>query len=157
MAQPQRTIGAGWISLDRNRPRRAVFYGRVSTEHEAQLSALENQMQWYDDQAKYHPNWTIVCTHESGVGGSRVSQKQHTGNNRYNDHQDNNPECRFLVIHNTLDPFFHTYLAKGERAGCDPAAVNTTVKECGGVGSHLVLLHVLDYLLVTSCFNIPAE
>ena len=60
MAQPQRTIGAGWISLDRNRPRRAVFYGRVSTEHEAQLSALENQMQWYDDQAKYHPNWTIV-------------------------------------------------------------------------------------------------
>ena len=35
-------------------------YGRVSTEHEAQLSALENQMQWYDDQAKYHPNWTVV-------------------------------------------------------------------------------------------------
>ena len=31
--------------LDRNRPRNIVFYGRVSTEHEAQLSALENQMQ----------------------------------------------------------------------------------------------------------------
>ena len=29
--------------LDRNRERKAVFYGRVSTEHEAQLAALENQ------------------------------------------------------------------------------------------------------------------
>ncbi len=32
-------------TLDKNRPRTVVFYGRVSTEHEAQLSALENQMQ----------------------------------------------------------------------------------------------------------------
>lgn len=30
--------------LDRNRPRNVVFYGRVSPEHEAQPSALENQM-----------------------------------------------------------------------------------------------------------------
>jgi predicted site-specific integrase-resolvase len=45
--------------LDRNRERRMVFYGRVSTEHEAQLSALENQIQWYDDQAKYHKNWSV--------------------------------------------------------------------------------------------------
>ena len=39
--------------FDRNRERTIVFYGRVSTEHEAQLAALENQMQWYDDQANY--------------------------------------------------------------------------------------------------------
>ncbi len=45
---------------DRNRQRSVVFYGRVSTEHEAQLSALENQMQWYEDQARYHPNWTVL-------------------------------------------------------------------------------------------------
>lgn len=38
--------------LDKNRQRSIVFYGRVSTEHEAQLSALENQIQWYDDQAE---------------------------------------------------------------------------------------------------------
>lgn len=43
------------VNTDRFRPRNIVFYGRVSTEHEAQLSALENQLQWYDDQAKYHP------------------------------------------------------------------------------------------------------
>ena len=47
-------------SLDRNRPRNIAFYGRVSTEHEAQLSALQNQMQWYDDQLKFHPNWNLV-------------------------------------------------------------------------------------------------
>ena len=52
--------GNPWGYLDRNRPRNIVFYGRVSTEHEAQLSALENQMQWYDDQLRYHPNWTLV-------------------------------------------------------------------------------------------------
>lgn len=76
MAQPQRTIGAGWISLDRNRPRRAVFYGRVSTEHEAQLSALENQMQWYDDQAKYHPNWTIVGKYiDEGITGTQAKKR----------------------------------------------------------------------------------
>ena len=40
-------------SVDRKRQRRVVFYGRVSTEHEAQLAALENQMKWYDDQANY--------------------------------------------------------------------------------------------------------
>jgi len=32
------------IILDRNRERRMVFYGRVSTEHEAQLDAFENQI-----------------------------------------------------------------------------------------------------------------
>ena len=46
--------------LDRNRPRKVVFYGRVSTEHEAQMSALGNQMQWYDDVATRFPNWTVV-------------------------------------------------------------------------------------------------
>ena len=53
MTITQRPNGYSWAYLDRNRPRRAVFYGRVSTEHEAQLSALENQMQWYDDQLRY--------------------------------------------------------------------------------------------------------
>lgn len=30
--------------FDRNRERKVAIYGRVSTEHEAQLSALENQL-----------------------------------------------------------------------------------------------------------------
>ena len=30
------------VTVDKNRQRRVVFYGRVNTEHEAQLAALEN-------------------------------------------------------------------------------------------------------------------
>ena len=37
--------------LDRNRERNAVFYGRVSTEHEAQLAALENQSRTVEELA----------------------------------------------------------------------------------------------------------
>ena len=48
------------ILADRERERTIVYYGRVSTEHEAQLSALENQLQWYDDQSEYHPNWKVL-------------------------------------------------------------------------------------------------
>lgn len=48
------------VMLDPNRQREMVFYGRVSTQHEAQLAALENQMKWYEDQMKYHPNWNLV-------------------------------------------------------------------------------------------------
>ena len=48
------------VNFDRKRQRKVVFYGRVSTEHEAQLAALENQMKWYDDQANYHDNWTVL-------------------------------------------------------------------------------------------------
>ncbi len=48
------------VNFDRKRQRKVVFYGRVSTEHEAQLSALENQIQWYDDIAAKNPNWYIL-------------------------------------------------------------------------------------------------
>ena len=76
MTKMQRPLGNAWAYLDRNRPRRAVFYGRVSTEHEAQLSALENQMQWYEDQAKYHPNWTIVGKYiDEGITGTQAKKR----------------------------------------------------------------------------------
>ena len=39
-----------------NCPRRVVFYGRVSTELEAQISALKNQMNWYLELAEHHTN-----------------------------------------------------------------------------------------------------
>ena len=38
----------------KERPRRVCFYGRVSTEHEAQTNALENQMEWYNELLKRH-------------------------------------------------------------------------------------------------------
>ena len=35
--------------------RKIAIYARVSTEHEAQISALENQIQYYDEILKKHP------------------------------------------------------------------------------------------------------
>ena len=63
-------------TFDRNRQRSVVFYGRVSTEHEAQLAALENQKQWYEDQAKYHPNWTVLKSYiDRGITGTQAKKR----------------------------------------------------------------------------------
>ena len=65
-----------YAMFDRNRQRKVSIYGRVSTEHEAQLSALENQMQWYDGQAKYHPNWTVVGKYiDEGITGTQAKKR----------------------------------------------------------------------------------
>lgn len=62
--------------LDRNRERAVVFYGRVSTEHEAQISALENQMQWYEEQAKMHSNWNVVDRYiDEGITGTQAKKR----------------------------------------------------------------------------------
>ncbi len=61
---------------DRSRSRRTVFYGRVSTEHEAQMAALENQIEWYDDQAKLHDNWIIVDKYiDEGITGTQAKKR----------------------------------------------------------------------------------
>mgnify|MGYP003525315010 CR=1 FL=1 len=39
--------------------RKVAIYARVSTEHEAQLSALDNQVQYYDGIIKQHPDWIL--------------------------------------------------------------------------------------------------
>ena len=65
-----------FVNLDRNRIRRTVFYGRVSTEHEAQISALENQIQWYDDQAKMHKNWDVLGKYiDEGITGTQAKKR----------------------------------------------------------------------------------
>ncbi len=62
--------------FDRNRERKVAIYGRVSTEHEAQLSALENQLQWYDDQVKYHPNWSVCERYiDEGITGTQAKKR----------------------------------------------------------------------------------
>lgn len=69
-------IFSPYSNLDRNRTRRTVFYGRVSTEHEAQISALENQIQWYDDQAKAHSNWVVLDKYiDEGITGTQARKR----------------------------------------------------------------------------------
>ena len=66
----------GNLALDPNRQRQIVYYGRVSTEHEAQLEALEKQMQWYEEQTRYHPNWTVVGRYiDEGITGTLAKKR----------------------------------------------------------------------------------
>lgn len=59
-----------------NRQRKVVFYGRVSTEFEAQIAALNNQMEWYDALAKENPNWTVVGKYEDeGISSTRMKTR----------------------------------------------------------------------------------
>ena len=55
---------------------RVAIYGRVSTEHEAQLSALENQRAWYEDLAARHPEWRIVERYfDQGITGTAAKKR----------------------------------------------------------------------------------
>lgn len=59
-----------------NCPRRVVFYGRVSTEIEAQISALKNQMNWYLELAEHHPNWMEVGQYaDEGISGTGMKAR----------------------------------------------------------------------------------
>lgn len=60
----------------RDKPCRAVIYGRASTEHEAQVKALQNQMQWYDDVARFHPQWNVINRYiDQGITGTQVYKR----------------------------------------------------------------------------------
>ena len=56
--------------------RKVGFYGRVSTEHEAQINALENQMLWYEARLKEHPEWILVDYYiDEGVTGTQAKKR----------------------------------------------------------------------------------
>lgn len=57
--------------------RKVAIYARVSTEHEAQLSALENQVQYYEDLLKYHPDWIVYDKYiDEGITGTSVKKRK---------------------------------------------------------------------------------
>lgn len=59
-----------------NNLRRVAIYGRVSTEHEAQLSAFENQQAWYDDLTARHPEWSVVERYfDRGITGTAAKKR----------------------------------------------------------------------------------
>ena len=56
--------------------RRVVIYARVSTEHEAQLSALENQKDWYKPILAQHPEWEIIRMYvDEGITGTSAKKR----------------------------------------------------------------------------------
>ena len=56
---------------------RVVFYARVSTEHEAQINAFENQIEWYKAELLRHPEWELVNIYsDKGVTGTSVKKRE---------------------------------------------------------------------------------
>lgn len=56
--------------------RKVAVYARVSTEHEAQLSALENQKDWYKPFLAQHPEWDIVRMYvDEGITGTSAQKR----------------------------------------------------------------------------------
>ena len=54
-----------------------AIYARVSTEHEAQLSALENQVQYYSNLLKLHPDWKLYSQYiDEGITGTSVKKRK---------------------------------------------------------------------------------
>ena len=57
--------------------RLVAIYARVSTEHEAQISALENQVQYYDNLFQYHPEWKLYERYiDEGITGTSINKRQ---------------------------------------------------------------------------------
>lgn len=57
-------------------PKTVVIYARVSTEHEAQLSALENQLDWYKPLLEQHPEWSLVRSYvDEGITGTSAKKR----------------------------------------------------------------------------------
>ncbi len=67
------------FGADRNyyKKRKVAIYARVSTEHEAQLSALANQKDWYSPILGIHPEWEVVKLYaDEGVTGTAAYKRK---------------------------------------------------------------------------------
>jgi DNA invertase Pin-like site-specific DNA recombinase len=57
--------------------RKVAIYARVSTEHEAQINALENQIQYYDNILEQHPEWELIGRYvDEGITGTSVKKRK---------------------------------------------------------------------------------
>ena len=56
--------------------RTVAIYARVSTEHEAQIAALENQLDWYKPYLAAHPEWVVVEWYvDEGITGTSAEKR----------------------------------------------------------------------------------
>lgn len=57
--------------------RKIVIYARVSTEHEAKLSALDNQVQYYDSILNQHLDWILYDIYiDEGITDTSTKKKK---------------------------------------------------------------------------------
>lgn len=57
--------------------RKVAIYARVSTEHEAQLSTWNNQVQYYDEILKQHTDWVLYDRYiDDGITGTSTKKRK---------------------------------------------------------------------------------
>ena len=62
--------------FDTPKEKRVVIYARVSTEHEAQVYALGNQLEWYNAFLERHPEWILVDKYiDEGITGTSAEKR----------------------------------------------------------------------------------
>ena len=58
-------------------PLRVTFYARVSTDMDAQLNSLENQVQYYTELIQSKPSWTFVPGYiDEGISGGTTKKRE---------------------------------------------------------------------------------
>lgn len=55
---------------------KCAIYGRVSTKHDAQLNAFDNQMDWYKMLLKQHPKWKVVEVYSDQATGTNTKSRK---------------------------------------------------------------------------------
>lgn len=55
---------------------KCAIYGRVSTKHEAQLSAFDNQLDWYELLLRQHPMWEVVEVYSDQASGTNTKSRK---------------------------------------------------------------------------------
>ena len=57
-------------------PLRVTYYGRVSTDQDAQLNSLENQKMFFENYIKSEENWIYVSGYvDEGISGTSVNKR----------------------------------------------------------------------------------
>lgn len=57
-------------------PVKVGIYGRVSTEHDAQVAAFANQLDWYELVLKQHPNWEVYDIYSDKASGTNTKRRK---------------------------------------------------------------------------------
>ena len=117
--------------------RDVAIYARVSTEHEAQLSALGNQLDWYKPILSARPDWTLTAQYiDEGITGTSAEKRP-----QFMKMIDDARQKKFNMIitrevsrfaRNTVDTLQYTRLLK--EYGVEVFFINDNIKTFDGDG-----------------------
>lgn len=138
LSQSKEFMGGNMINIQNSQKRRnVVIYARVSTEHEAQLSALENQREWYKPFLENHPEWNLIKEYvDEGITGTSVEKRK-----EFVKMLEDAKSGKFDLIltrevsrfaRNTVDTLQYTRMLKG--IGVEVFFINDNIKTFDGDG-----------------------